>query len=585
MDGIPPPLDDDDDDVAWALQTAAVQWQRNAHADAVVWLHRAVDAAISAGKPERAHGLTVAAQELTQNMAGAAGGAAAAAEPVSIGDRVSLSMDVEFAPPSEPVFEIPRRPPPPRPGALPPPRPAAPPPPRPASSLPLPKPPPPPRAAAAAAAPIVRSPPPAPPPPAFPPVPVDMPAPQAKRPSSKPPAARYSRPPDVFEPLPERLKKSSQPPPPPTPPPPSLDPDSDNDRAAFPYSQPPPPLDTSLGETIDALLSQVSDASARLGDAESLAPDSQPTLEARRPSEAPPGPAAAAEAAPAAEPARPAETAPAADAAPAAEPASPPSHDAAPDAARESIPPLVEGVSLADVRGLQDLPADAQAGLAHGARIEALGPDEEIGGFAVALVLEGDVRIMPSIADVACAFAAKGEVVFTTGSLEDGVMLRVVAGDAGARVAVWEPEALVEATASCPWVADELRLVADRYQALAGAMMGAMGDRLDDALRSMVTSRCDVRLLLGGEVLLEAGKPLDGMYIVGAGRLELVVDGEVVDELGPGDFLFTEQILAAGAAPSTARAGKTGALLLFAQRMTAHELLVSVPPLLEILAG
>jgi hypothetical protein len=49
--------------------------------------------------------------------------------------------------------------------------------------------------------------------------------------------------------------------------------------------------------------------------------------------------------------------------------------------------------------------------------------------------------------------------------------------------------------------------------------------------------------------------------------------------------LFAEQILAAGGAPSTARAGKTGSLLLFAQRMTAHELLVSVPPLLEILAG
>ena len=71
MDGIPPPLDDDDDDVAWALQTAAVQWQRDAHADAVVWLRRAVDAAVAAGRPDRAQSLTVTADELTQTLSGA----------------------------------------------------------------------------------------------------------------------------------------------------------------------------------------------------------------------------------------------------------------------------------------------------------------------------------------------------------------------------------------------------------------------------------------------------------------------------------------------------------------------------------
>jgi len=569
MDGIPPPLDDDDDDVAWALQTAAVQWQRNAHADAVVWLHRAVDAAISAGKPQRAHDLTVAAQELTQQIAG--GAPAVGSEPPLSGDRVSLSMDVEFQPSEQPVFEIARRPPPPRRGA-------GPPPPRP-GSLPQPKPPPPPRQTTASAAPALRQPPAA---PAFPPVPMEMPPPEPRRQSSRPPPARQSRPPDVFERLPERLKKSSQPPPPP-PPPPSFTADQD-ERAPFPYSQPPPPVDMPLDDTVDALLANVQRASAQLGElgelAESSASDAELPAESGEPSEIP---AAADSAPPASTPSEP-PPAPMQTPAPAPTPTPTPAPVEEP-AADEAAAPLVEGVSLAEVRGLEDLPADAQAGLVEKARVEALGPDEEIGGFGVALVLEGDVRIMPSIADVACAFAAKGEVVFTSGSLEDGVMLRVVAGEAGARVAVWEPDALAEATASCPWVADELRLVADRYQALAGATMGAMGDRLDSSLLAMVTGRCDVRVLLGGEVLLEPGKPVDGMYIVGAGRIELVSDGDILDELGPGDFLFAEQILAAGSAPSTARAGKTGALLLFAPRMTAHELLVSVPPLLEILAG
>jgi hypothetical protein len=251
--------------------------------------------------------------------------------------------------------------------------------------------------------------------------------------------------------------------------------------------------------------------------------------------------------------------------------------------------PIVDGVLLADVRGLQDLPEDAQLRLATQAKVEDLRSDEEVSGFGVALVLSGDVRIMPAIADVACATAGKGDVVFTVGSLEEGVLLRVVAGAGGARVAVWQAQALQEATAPCPWVADELRVVADRYQALAGAVMGAMGDRLDDALRKLVTDRCEVRVLLGREVLVEASHPVNGLYIVGAGRIELLEGsgdaGEITDELGPGDFLFAEEVLSGGKAPATARAGKTGALLLHAPRMTAHELLVSVPPLLEILAG
>src|SRR6185503_18055828 len=66
--GIPPPLDSDDDDVAWALQTAAVQWKRGAFADAIVWLRRAVDSAIQAGQAERASDLSGAAWRLTERM-------------------------------------------------------------------------------------------------------------------------------------------------------------------------------------------------------------------------------------------------------------------------------------------------------------------------------------------------------------------------------------------------------------------------------------------------------------------------------------------------------------------------------------
>jgi hypothetical protein len=89
-------------------------------------------------------------------------------------------------------------------------------------------------------------------------------------------------------------------------------------------------------------------------------------------------------------------------------------------------------------------------------------------------------------------------------------------------------------------------------------------------------------------VLVEKGKPVGGLFIVGAGRIELGVDAARAGsegELGPGDFLFAAQVLMGGSAPTAARAGASGALLMAADRHSAHELMVVVPPLLELLAG
>jgi CRP-like cAMP-binding protein len=166
------------------------------------------------------------------------------------------------------------------------------------------------------------------------------------------------------------------------------------------------------------------------------------------------------------------------------------------------------------------------------------------------------------------------------------VALRLVATAPDTQIAIWDFEVIEPPLAECPWVLQELQEVADRYQALAGVSMGPMGDRLDDSLRGMVLSRCKLVKLLPGEVLVEKGKPVGGLFIVGAGRLELGSDPEKPEgELQPGDFLFAPQVLSAGAAPTAARAGAAGALLMAADRHAAHELMLIVPPLLELLAG
>jgi hypothetical protein len=78
---------------------------------------------------------------------------------------------------------------------------------------------------------------------------------------------------------------------------------------------------------------------------------------------------------------------------------------------------------------------------------------------------------------------------------------------------------------------------------------------------------------------------MPGLILVGVGELELVDGDTVKGSVGSGDFLFAGEILGAGAAPSTARAGAGGALVLFGDRNIAQELLVTCPPLLEVFAG
>jgi CRP-like cAMP-binding protein len=384
-----------------------------------------------------------------------------------------------------------------------------------------------------------------------------------------------------MRPPPPRERRPPAPPPPPPPP----------ERAplpSFPLERPSSPFDLQRGDASDTVVPPESDrdteappdpftsepspeslpafssdatetsisaeVEAALGSLSEAPPASEPTVAAEMPFSRPPSQAAAA-------------------------PSPPPP---------PSVEPLLAGVSLADVRGLQDLPEEAQAQLVSKARIERLSRNDELTGFGVALVLEGWISIMPAIAEVPCARATAGDVVCTSGTLDEAIVLSAVAGQEQTAVALWDKSMLEEATQDCPWVADELRLIADRYQTLAGVTMGAMGDRLDESLRAMVTERCEVRALMPYEVLVEKGGPVPALHIVGAGRIEIVEgagdNAEVLDELGPGDFLFAAQVLQGGAAPSVARAGKSGALVLFAERKVAHELLVSVPPLLEIFA-
>jgi hypothetical protein len=245
----------------------------------------------------------------------------------------------------------------------------------------------------------------------------------------------------------------------------------------------------------------------------------------------------------------------------------------------------VPGFDLGGVEAFSDLPDDARAALAAAATIHDLATDEEVSQAALALVLEGEIDVSATIVDAPAERLGVGAVLRTRGTLEHVMALRLRAATPRARVATWDDAAVEAAFGTCPWVEDDLRSAGDRVQALVGATMGLLGERLDAALRTQVTSHLVVRALAEGEVFVEKGTPVPGLLVVGAGELE-IANGDVVESaLAPGDFLFATEVLSAGPAPATARAGKGGALVLVADRHAAQELLVTCPPLLEIFAG
>jgi hypothetical protein len=248
--------------------------------------------------------------------------------------------------------------------------------------------------------------------------------------------------------------------------------------------------------------------------------------------------------------------------------------------------PPTKGVDLSQVEALSDLPDDARAAFANAAVVQPLTRDEEVAGFALALVLDGQVDLSATIVDAAAVRLGGGQVLRSRGTIDHNTPIRLVCASDTARIAIWGEMAVEDAFRSCPWVEDDLRAVADRLQAEVGLTLGPLGERLDQGLRHDLARKLTLRSLVEHEVYATRGKPLPGLVVIGAGDLELLGEDDVTvsDALHAGDLVFPGEVLRAALAPCTVRAGKGGALVLFAERGAAQELLVSCPPLLEIFA-
>jgi hypothetical protein len=253
-------------------------------------------------------------------------------------------------------------------------------------------------------------------------------------------------------------------------------------------------------------------------------------------------------------------------------------------AAPESESPSIDGLEFESVEALADLPEEAQIELAASGNLVRLTSGQELViNEGAALVTRGSVHVTLTFSDVSAARVAAGAVVAARGSIESGP-LRLIADAAETHVVTWTEAQLTDAMRDCPWVVDDLRQLADRFQAHASAGLGPLGERLDDALRAAVYERLQVRVLSPEESVAERGKPLKGLFVVAVGELN-VTSGGSERRIGAGEFLFPGCVIGAEPAPHDVKAGPKGGLVLFATRPVAHELMMSVPPLLEILAS
>jgi hypothetical protein len=241
-------------------------------------------------------------------------------------------------------------------------------------------------------------------------------------------------------------------------------------------------------------------------------------------------------------------------------------------------------VDLEGVEALSDLPDDEREALARCAVVRDLGLGEDVSGFALVFVIEGNADVTAVQVHAPALRLQAGTVLRGRGTLDKPVALRVVVSSNRARLATWSEQDVASAFRSCPWVEDDLCAAGDRAQALVGATMGPLGSRLDPELRYQVTDRLTLRVLAAGDLVFRAGDFVAGLHVVGGGRLDLS-GGTLRGALGPGEFLLPSLALRAGPAPGQVRAGEGGALVLAADRTLAQELLVTCPPLLEILSA
>lgn len=255
------------------------------------------------------------------------------------------------------------------------------------------------------------------------------------------------------------------------------------------------------------------------------------------------------------------------------------------DEPTSTTPATAPMLDLTEVEAFADLPDDAREAFAAAAQVHDLSEGEEVSHFALAYVLTGEMDVAATMVDAPALRLLEGNVLRSRGTTNEGVPMRLICATNEGRVATWSTRDVEDAFRAIPWVEEDLRTASDRAMTLVGITIGPLGERLDVSIREEIVGKLTMKPLDPHELVVNIGDSVPGLFLVGVGELELVRDDTVVGKVGSGDFLFATEVLGAGPAPATARAGAGGALILYGDLRVAQELLVTCPPLLEVFAG
>jgi hypothetical protein len=245
----------------------------------------------------------------------------------------------------------------------------------------------------------------------------------------------------------------------------------------------------------------------------------------------------------------------------------------------------VRPLDLSTVEAFADLPDDSRNQLAKDSLLKRYAAGDLIESFALVFVVSGDVHVQAVGALSYATTIRAGTVLRSRGTLEETIRLRLVCASPTGVIATWNAAVVEAALGSCPWVEDDLRATGDRVQALAGASLGALGQRLSPDLRTGIVDKLTMRAFAPHETIVTKGVAVPGILLVAAGRVDLDADGAPTAEVTAGQFVLPNEVLSASPSPVTARAAAGGALVFVADRKKTQELFATEPLLIELLSG
>ena len=245
-------------------------------------------------------------------------------------------------------------------------------------------------------------------------------------------------------------------------------------------------------------------------------------------------------------------------------------------------------IDLQRFEALADVPDDERARIVATGQVIALLPDEEIDAPALVLVLHGELEVRTKGRSSPIEIVPADQLrILAPVPPSDGQLI-VVGGRKGSRLLALPAAAIEALRAAAPWVVQDLEPGSDDLHVVAGALRGEIGRRLDDALLGAVLARADTMRLGPGATVVKQGELVRALVILGAGALSLRAgddpDAPEIGAIEPGEVLFPSELLTRAKAPSTVRAGAEGAVVLVATRGATEELMMTYPPLLDILS-